>query len=506
MAKLSSALRLIAVAATCIAIQATPSAAQPAEQQKPNIVFLISDDHRWDGLSLINPKVKTPNLDQMAREGQWYRQATIQTPLCATSRAAILTGLPPYRNGWYSNKTQRADVVNPHGFDQYKTLPKQMIKAGYHTAFAGKWHLVPDPWLVGFETVKHWMLGGMGPYKNPKLAEGRSREKNTVKGFTQKIFTDDALEIMQKKIDGETTKPLFLWVAYTAPHMHFHPNPEPYESMYKGKTPGQLAPDATYTGDPTAVWKPETTWNRYYSAISALDAQVGRIMDTIRESSLADNTLVVFLGDNGFMMGSHGVWGKLVPYEGSVRVPLIVWGPNEIVGATGTTVTASVNSLDLPPTFVRLAGGMPPAEWTGRDVTAVLKDGKPHDITWAVSVFSDSGDPERAYRMMRTPEYKLIKWHPDSGQKPALYDLKADPAEENNLYGLPQAAQMQKKLETHLAQYRQKTGDESWDMQGPVNSLKKENKTAKKKNKGGRKKESRAARREKRRDAGAGQQ
>ncbi len=444
------------------------------ESAKPNIILLISDDHRWDGLGVAgNPNVKTPNLDRMAKEGQWFREATIQIPLCSTSRAAILTGLPPSENGYYTNNFVRKDVADPHGFDQYKLLPKQLAKAGYHTAFAGKWHLQPDPWLCGFETIKRWMVGGAGPYRNPRLASGNSRETQPVQGFTQTIFTDDALEVLKKKADGSTTRPLFLWVAYTASHAPFQPNPKPISGMYDGKSTEELTPETFYSV-PGDTPQPDQKWQHYYEAISALDAQVGRVMDTVRNSSLSTNTVVVLIGDNGFMMGRRGRWGKSVPYEDALRVPLIVWAPDSIMKSKGTTVTASANSIDLPPTFVKLAGATPPAEWVGRDLTPVLRDGKPHDITWAVSQYPNhnKSDSLDAYRVIRTPEHKLINWHPASGAKPELYDLTMDPAETTNLYGTPAVAETQARLEKQLADFRAKAGDDQWDMKGEVISIK----------------------------------
>jgi len=455
--------------------EGTTIAAQvAADSSRPNIIFLISDDQRWDVLGIAgNEAIKTPNLDRMAREGQWYREATIQIPLCAPSRAAMLTGMPPSENGYYSNNHHRADVRQAHGFDQYEVLPDVIRKAGYHTAFVGKWHLIPDPWLCGFETVKHWMLPGAGPYRGPRLANGKSRVTEKVEGFTQNIFADDALEVLDKKADGITTEPLFMWVAFTAPHLAFGPNPEPISGMYDGKSAEELAPD-TFYDDPLKAHGGVDAWRKYYEAISAVDAQVGRIMNKVRDSSLSTNTLVVFLGDNGFMMGRRGQWGKSVPYEDSLRVPLIVWGPDTLMQAKGTTVTASANSIDLPVTFAKLAGAEVPEKWVGRDLSPVIRDGKNHGIDWAVSQFPDHGTVRgqtAAYRTIRTPEYKLIVWHPMGEKKSELYDLEKDPAENTNLYGDPKVADVQAKLEKQLADFRAKAGDDQWDMKGEVLSF-----------------------------------
>ncbi len=438
--------------------------------EKPNIVFIISDDHRWDGLGIAgNENIKTPNLDKMARSGQWYRDFTIQIPTCSASRSAILTGLPPTSNGWYSNEFQRKDVIDAHGFDQYNLLPKQMIKAGYHTALTGKWHITPDPWLCGFESINHWMLGGAGSYLDPQLATGPSRKTSVVKGYTQTIFANDAIAELNKRASGETTQPLFLWTAFTAPHGPFGPNPKPFDGMYAGKKPEELAP-TTFYDDPAKTKRGKQTWANYYESISALDHEVGRIMDTIQNSSLASNTLVIFMGDNGFMMGRRDMHGKYVPYEDSLLVPMIAWGPS-IIGTSGTTVTASVNSLDLPPTFVHLAGGTPPADWTGKSFVKVMKDGQPHDFTYANSSYPDHDsliDHVKAYRVIRTPEHKLILWHPDTARGPELYDLKKDPAENVNIFDTMEAPEAQSKLTKLITEYRTRTGDDQWDMKGPL--------------------------------------
>jgi arylsulfatase A-like enzyme len=443
----------------------TPIAPATAAAQRPNIIFLISDDQRWDCLGIAgNPAVKTPNLDRMAREGQWYPHAVIQMPLCAPSRAAMITGMPPSVSGYYSNSVQRKDVQRPDGFLQYKTLPRQMSDAGYHTAFTGKWHLRPDPWLCGFETIKHWMLPGMGPYKDPRLANGNSRQVQRVDGFTQTIFANDAIDILKAKADNPTTRPLFLWVAFTSCHTPFVPNPPPFSGMYDAKTARDLAPPSSYYDDPAQVKGGDKTWQQYYEAISALDGEVGRIINTVRNTSLSTNTLVVFLGDNGFAMGSRGDWGKGSPYDESLRVPLIVWAPEPIMHARGTTVTASVNSLDLPATFLTMAGATPPAKWAGRDISAVIRDGQPHDITWSVS---QNPDPKvggyGSYRVIRTPTHKLILWNPSRNKSPELYDLVTDPAEKTNLYGKPEAAAIQARLQEQLEDFRAASGDTEWE-------------------------------------------
>jgi arylsulfatase A-like enzyme len=239
--------------------------------------------------------------------------------------------------------------------------------------------------------------------------------------------------------------------------------------MYDGKSDQELAP-STFFDDPAKTKHGRQTWEHYYEAVAALDHEVGRVMDTIRNSSLSSNTLVVFMGDNGFMMGRRDMHGKYVPYEDSLRVPMIAWGPG-VLGTQGTTVTAAVNSLDLPPTYVTLAGGTPPKDWTGRQFTDVLKDGQAHEFTAANSSYPDHNsliEHVKAYRVIRTPEYKLILWHPGTGRVPELYNLQKDPAENHNLFNSLQPSESQAMLEKLITEYRQRTGDDQWDMKGPL--------------------------------------
>jgi len=458
----------------CIPVFASQSMAQPATS-RPNIIFMISDDHRWDCIGAAgNPNVSTPYIDQLASEGMYFRQGTIHIPTCSPSRATLLTGIPPHEHRWYSNELQWEPLIMPNGFDIYTLLPEVLQNAGYHTAFTGKWHQRSEPWLCGFQTVGRWMIGGAGPYLNPTLANGPSRTRTTVSGYTQTIFANEAISILQTHAASQPTQPLFLWLSFTAPHGSFQPLPANIEGMYDGKTASQLAPP-TFGGNPNDTLFNAQNWPDYYEAITHLDTEVGRVMSTVRNTpTLANNTVVVFLGDNGFMMGEHKLHAKYVPYDGAIRVPFIVWGPDEIVGATGTS-NAMVSSLDLPPTFAKIADTAIPAQWRGRDMTPVLQDGQPHNFTWAVSEYPDyitnlSG--VEGYRTIRTNTHKLIWYYPQTDQpvkyQNALYDLVNDPHEITNLYNSPAAAQHKATLEQMLTSWRTATNDTTWTMQEPL--------------------------------------
>lgn len=423
-----------------------------AAQTPPNILFIISDDHRWDGLGAAgNPRVITPHLDRLAQDGVYFRQATMHVPQCSPGRAQLLTGLPPHQNGWYSNQYQRPGADGPDAFARFPLLPALLQQAGYQTVFTGKWHLAPEPWNTGFADVRTWLPGGGGPYRNLPLAYGRSRELKPGEGYTQQRFADSAIEFLQSGEAGR--RPFFLWLAFTAPHGPTQPNPEHIQKLYAGKTRDALLPPG-FHGEPIA-----NSWQHYYEAISFLDEQVGRLLDTLKERQLDRNTIVVFLGDNGFMMGERGWNGKVLPYEGSLRVPLIVRAPGlaKLRGASD----AAASSLDLPPTFLRWAGVEPPAAWPGRDLTPALKDKRPRALDAAISEFADNRSEQfgqYAYRLIRTPAHKLILWE-RSDKKDELYDLGADPHETRNLAGDPAFARTERELRARLETWMDRTGD-----------------------------------------------
>lgn len=448
-----------------------PAAA--AEPRRPNFVFIISDDQRSDALGVAgNAAIRTPVLDRLAAEGVWFRQGTIHIPQCSPTRCTLLTGLPPHQHRWYSNQYQHPDVNNGNGFKGLPTLPGKLRDAGYRTVLVGKWHPTPEPWNCGFTDVRVWMPGGGGLYKQPRLAfgdtqklqpieaavagaaaavwkaHGSSRATQPVPGFTQEIFTDDALAFLQS--DEATAKPFFLWLAYTAPHAPHEPNPEHIQKLYADKNHEELLPP----GFPTDA-KP-APWRIYYEATSFLDEQVGRVLAALHDRKLEDNTVVVFVGDNGYMMGDRNWSGKVIPYEGSVRVPFLVRGPG--VALHGTS-DAPVSSLDLPPTFLKLASLEPPQQWPGRDLTPLLAGRKDHGITEAICEWADDQSEmfgSLTYRLVRTPTHKLIVWE----KKPAeLYNLTADPNERKNLIDEPSAAAVRDDLSKRLAAWMDKTND-----------------------------------------------
>ncbi|HEV2846964.1 MAG TPA: sulfatase-like hydrolase/transferase, partial [Thermoanaerobaculia bacterium] len=430
-------------------------AARADAPPKPNIVFILSDDHRWDALGAAgNPAIHTPALDRLAARGAYFRQATTHVSQCLPVRATLLTGLTVHQHGAYSVQRQKPETTKPDAFQNLPTVPGLLRDAGYHTLLVGKWHLAAEPWLSGFSEVRSWLPAGGTEYKDPELARGNSRELSKTKGYTQQIFADDAISFVRSAAAKE--KPFFLWLAFTAPHGPVAPNSPESEKLYAGKPASALPPP----GFPKDI--PAEDWRHYYEAVSDLDRQVGRVMAALEEAGLAESTAVVFLGDNGYMMGQRGIGlkdtpGKVVPYEGSIRVPLIVSSPGGKALAGPSDLPAS--SLDLPVTLVELAGLRPPSTWYGRDLLEALRRDPKNGLEDAFSEWADE-ENERwtAYRLVRTVRHKLILWK-DPAKPGELYDLSADPAEEKNLYTRPEAREVRRDLEARLRAWMERTQD-----------------------------------------------
>ena len=435
------------IAAICLVHFCQASSEQDPAKKK-NIILIISDDHRFDALGIAgNKKISTPNLDALAAAGFYFPQATINSPQCSPSRSSLLSGQPPHVHRVYSNDILK-ETKDSSRFFQQPTLPQLLHLAGYHTFLSGKWHVPADPWKIGFDEVRYWMPGGAGAYKDPQLAFGNSREKKKITGFTNEIFAKEVISFLESP--DAKDKPFFVWFSATAPHAPFKPNPKRIQKIYEGKTSKQLLPPAfpeKYTpGDLL----------HYYQAISFLDELVGRIVRTLDKTQLSRETIIVFISDNGLMMGSRELKGKVNPYEESVRVPLIIRLPqkNDFV----QTIISPVSSLDISPTILSFAGVKPPGSWPGRDFSGWLENDKKNLFDYAISEWADNQHGYSAYRLIRTREYKLIVWE-DLKKKMELYDLVKDPHELTNVAGKDDYRLTQQKLMNQLTQWMQETKD-----------------------------------------------
>ena len=453
---------------------------------KLNIVFILTDDQRFDALGAVgNTDIHTPNLDKFAASGVVFTHATVVCPMCAPSRAAMLTGLTTHQDGYYSNKAWSKDV--DHQF-RTTTALQYLEQNGYRTTLIGKWHVTEEPWRCGVTETRVWMPHGGDAYENPKLAHGASSKIKEVAGHVTEIFTRDAVSFLNESaqrrnhsIDqGQAPAPFFLWLAYTAPHTPQKPVPqrahEPYLTMAADRRPPGFPPAETTVAP----------WEQYYSAITHLDEQIGLVLKAIDDNGFRDNTMVVFFSDNGWMMGSHGYFGKIIPEDESIRVPLVIRAPAGTMGWIGKT-DALASSLDLPPTWLSAAGIKVPESWPGRSLLPLLRDQTPA-TPFRDDVFCEFEEeknwPGLSFRVVRTHDWKYVLRPPLTGKdmksltkyfakdmekhptrKPPeleheqLFDLKNDPYELHDVIGSPDAQAAVKDLRARMQAWMEQTRD-----------------------------------------------
>ncbi|HEU0014154.1 MAG TPA: sulfatase [Longimicrobium sp.] len=491
-----ASLRLAAI----LLLAGAPAAAQ---QRRPNIVFLFSDDHAAHAISAYRahlpyavPLPPTPHLDRLAGGGMLFRNAFVTNSICAPSRATLLTGQYGHLNGVMTNR----EALHPTAV----TFPRLLREAGYRTALFGKWHLKAQP--EGFDHYE--ILAGQGPYYNPALLTGADTTRYT--GYTLDVVTERALGWLAQEGDGKG--PFLLMLHFNAPHRWWDPGPEqlglyrdtvfPEPATFwdtgagrasvardpemrialdlfardlKLEAPNNLTPeqraawDAAYgpenarahaaalAGDELTRWKYQRYIADYLRVQASLDQQVGRVLDFLDRAGLAENTIVVYTSDQGFFLGDHGWFDKRWMYEESLRTPLLVRWPGAI--APGAVNGDLVMNLDLAQTFLELAGAAAPAGMQGRSLVPLLRGRTPADWRQAIyyQYFEYPGwhSVRRQYGV-RTQRYKLIHYY-EVGEW-ELFDLLRDPHELNSVHDNPEydavAAELRITLDRLRAEYR----------------------------------------------------
>jgi len=447
------------------AANALPKLERIAGGKTRNVVFILSDDHRYDFMGFLGkPKfLETPNMDRMAREGAYIRNAFVTTSLCSPSRASILTGQFSHRHGVVDNQTAiREDVV---------FFPQYLQEIGYETAFMGKWHMghEDDEPRPGFD--KWISFRGQGVYNDPALnIDGRQVK---AKGQISDLLTDYAVEWLER----QRSKPFFLYLSHKAVHAMFEPAKRHlgrYENA-KLEYPKSMADTPeNYAGKPAWVKEQRNSWHgvdymyhgdmdfdtfykRYCETLLGVDGSIGRVLKCLEDKGLAESTLVVYMGDNGFCFGEHGLIDKRHMYEPSMRVPMLAFCPDLI--KPGAVVEQLVQNIDVAPTVLEAAGARTPENMDGRSILPLLA-GK--SIPWRDAVFYEyyweANFPHTPTTFgVRTDRYKFIHyygvWDTDE-----LYDLKDDPEEMHNLIDKPEHAKLVEQLRTRMYDWLEQTG------------------------------------------------
>jgi arylsulfatase A-like enzyme len=480
-----------------------------AADTRPNILYIMSDDHAAHAISAYGSKVnQTPNLDRIAREGMRFDDCFCVNSICTPSRATILTGKYSHING--------VPVFNRFDGSQ-PTVAKYLQAAGYYTGMIGKWHLGSDP--TGFD--KWTILPGQGVYFDPVFIEPTGRR--TIPGYVTDIITDLSIDFLKNR---PKDKPFFLMCHHKAPHRNWQPDekhkamfakltiPEPstLHDDYATRTDAirectqkvfydltrrdlKLEPPANLkgpelkewldvkptevhlqvdgktlklTGDALNAWKYQRYMQDYLAVVQSIDDNVGRLLDWLDKNGLSSNTIVIYTSDQGFFLGDHGLFDKRFMYEDSINMPFMVRWPGVV--KPGSVQPKMAINADFAPTFMEMAGLRVPSDMQGRSLVPLLKREVPSD--WRTSYYyryyHDPGDHNtRAHYGVRTTTHKLIYfWKKDQWE---MYDLIKDPNELHNLYNDPSQKETVATLKTELYRLKKELKDDdqfAWEQPG----------------------------------------
>jgi arylsulfatase A-like enzyme len=475
----------ISVSAVAIAVIFTGRATS-ADAPRPNVVFVLCDDLRADCLGVAgHPHLKTPHIDRLAAEGVYFRNTFCTTSLCSPSRASILSGLYAHSHGVQNNFTELPTAL--------ESFPLAMQRGGYETAYVGKWHMGEEndekrPGFDYFATHK-----GQGKYFDTEFNVDGTRK--VLPGYYTHVVTDLAIDWIKAR-DGK--RPFLMMVGQKAPHSFYFPEPK-YEHAFDNvevkypDTAFALEGKPTWIKDRLSTWHgiygPLFEWRKkfpdsspeavkdfaamtraYWGTILSVDDSVGRLVTTLKERGIYDNTVFVFMGDNGLLNGEHGMVDKRTMHEPSIRIPLIVrqFGlvpPYNPSGYKKRVIEQQVLTVDIAPSLLELCG-LPPLKSThGRSWAKLARGGE--DGGWRQSwLYEYNYEKQFPYtpnvRGVRTDGWKYVHYPHGDGTPDRhlaeLYDLRNDPEERRNLAADPAQKERIAELQAELARLKRETG------------------------------------------------
>ena len=426
-----------------------------AQVRRPNILFVMTDDQRWDAMSCAGNKIlRTPHMDRLAREGVRFTEAFVTNALCSPSRGTILTGLYSHAHGVTTNSGKSHYLR-----EGLATFPRLLQQAGYYTALVGKWHIATLPAGLGFD---HWCIfPGQGVYDDPVMIAQGARVQ--FRGNSEDVVGDQALEVLKSR---PKNKPFCLLYHFKAPHRAWLPA-ERFRKAYEDvtvpepstfnvdlsdrpecvrSTDMQIAdmPDFRERGVPADLPRQERKrlnlqvfMKNYYRTLLGVDENLGRVLDFLDQQGLRENTLVIYTGDNGFFQGEYGMFDKRLMYEPSIRVPMLMRYPAEVKAGTVDREHMVLNN-DVAHTVLDYAGVARPKaiENHGLSWRPILGGAaKSWRESWLYEYFEyPAAHCAPKMRGVRTSRWKLIHYI-QAPQAWELFDLEKDPEERRNLHG-----------------------------------------------------------------------
>ena len=475
-------------------------------QQRPNMVIIVSDDHAFQAISAYGGKLmQTPGIDRIAREGVLFNKAYVTNSICGPSRAVILTGKYSHKNGFKDNENSSFNGAQ-------NTFIKELTRSGYQTAWIGKWHLETQP--QGFT---YWqILPGQGHYYNPDFIMMDGSRKR-VEGYVSNVVEDVAENWLDRR---DKSKPFCLVIGHKATHRTWMPDtadmgmfdgvtfplPDNFYDSYAGREAARVQDmtisktmqmgydlkmfdgdvkdgnitrmnaaqrakfDAYYkpiladlkarnlSGNALSEWKYQRYMRDYLATAASLDRNIARTLDYLDRNGLAQNTIVIYLSDQGFYMGEHGWFDKRFMYEESFRTPMVMRYPGVI--KPGTKSNAMVMNLDLAPTLLQAAGVAVPKDVQGASLLPVVNGSKAKGRKALYYHYYENGEHAVSPHFgISTGRYKLIRFY-KRVEGWELYDMKRDKGEMNNVYGSRKYRNVQARLKKQLAALIDKYEDE----------------------------------------------
>jgi arylsulfatase A-like enzyme len=425
----------------------------PQAVQRPNLLFIVTDDQRFDMLGSMHPLLETPNMDLLASQGFRFANAFVTTPICAASRASILTGLV--------ERTHQFTFGTPPLAAEFtdRSYPTLLRDAGYHTGFIGKFGVNTEPGAT--ET----MFDVYVPLRPAPYF--KQLEDGSVRHLTD-ITADESIAYLRST---ETTHPFALTVSFNAPHADDGDErqfiwPVAMDTLYADtEIPDPPLSEPAFF-DALPEFLKEASLNRvrwywrfdtrakaqrmtkgYLRMISGVDAAIGRILDELEALGIAENTIVLLMGDNGYFLGERGYAGKWLPYDLSIRVPLVVYDPRVEDRLRGSTPALPVLNVDIAPTLLDLAGVETPATMQGRSVAPLLAGESPAE--WRTYFFVEHlfDHPEiPKHEGVRGERFKYARYFEQIPVYEELYDLLDDPLEARNLAADPEYLEILEEL------------------------------------------------------------
>jgi len=471
---------LLALIGVCLLTACGQTADKSVHVQvaKPNILFILSDDHRWDLIGKYHPIIKTPNIDKLANDGMVFRNAFVTTPICASSRISILTGLTERTHDFTFGRPATGIVESTNAY------PKILKDGGYRSAFVGKYEIK----LSGADTDR---FDYFKPLLQAKTAIHNGKELPQTYYIAE--LANDFIE--QSKNSGQ---PWTMSVNFWDPHAHdmdkddqYH-YPAEFEQYYANET----IPAAKFSQDETFATLPEflrksighVRWTyrygseslyqkmvkRHYRAISGVDKAVGKIYKKLQEAGMADNTIIIYAGDNGYNINERQLAGKWFGWDEALRIPLIIVDPRN-KGSKATENLDLALNIDIAPTIVELAGLTVPESYQGQSLVSLLDHDK--TSTWRNEFFFEHMyQPKRVSIPptigLRTQQWKYVDYYNNDFKQ--LYDLLEDPDEKTNLANLAEyetvLKDMSNRTNDYIRRYEQQRSDEVKQRKSFVNA------------------------------------